>query len=299
MASEDPMEIDNGMGKEGFVVLPPAMCVLTLLEKCQNVASADRFASQYWLRQSRLSFEEQEKVRGERLCKYHYNNPVRVASVELITTPPKRARLDPAATGDDRPERPPSSNKATVTMVNAGTQTEEDRKKSSRKLKSTSSRTNPPRGSCAGLNNPELEDFIHQIHGFVYLDKDGYVWGEKTLGEESFYSKRCEGDARPNATRCTDCHALFLACSNARSRFNTSERKGTKKFTPLASLKVSPYIRGLLEKFKEREKATPKPPPESDIPIGEDDIEVDVRPSKEVLFVCLLFFFPPIVFFFS
>ena len=93
------------MGKEGFVVLPPAMCVLTLLEKCQNVASADRFASQYWLRQSRLSFEEQEKVRGERLCKYHYNNPVRVASVELITTPPKRARLDPAATGDDRPER--------------------------------------------------------------------------------------------------------------------------------------------------------------------------------------------------
>ena len=126
---------------------------------------------------------------------------------------------------------------------------------------------------CLGVNNTELEKFIEHKYGFAYPDEDGYPWGQKQRGWTTFRAISCREEARSKeATRCEDCNKLNRAFSSARTRHNDSEKKGTQKYTPVSALKVSPYVRSLLEKYKKDNKeASAKQTEDSD-----EKIEVEV-----------------------
>ena len=113
---------------------------------------------------------------------------------------------------------------------------------------------------CNGINNPDLEEFVHHKFGFLYLDEEGYLWGEKMKGWTTYKARMCTGKARDKrADRCDECHRLYKSMVSAKVRHEKSEEAGTQKYTPISSLKVSPYVRDMIAKFREENKPEPEP----------------------------------------
>ena len=140
--------------------------------------------------------------------------------------------------------------------------------------------------ACLGLNNPDLEKFVEHRFGKTIHNEEGYLWGKRNQGWATFRSEFCTGVARSyKANRCDDCHKLHSAMNLARSR--KSESSEAHKFVPFSSLRVSPYVKELLERFKKENKGTtPKHV------AREDDLEIDVSPLKfEILKYCELILF--------
>ena len=61
---------------------------------------------------------------------------------------------------------------------------------------------------------------------------------------------------------------------SARKRHNKSTKEGTQKFITTSALRVSPYVRGLIEQFRKENK----PQSEEEENESKDDIEIEVRP---------------------
>ena len=170
----------------------------------------------------------------ENLC---VRRPLATEAINRPTTPSPPAKKHKAETPTSlQSPLTEKSSLARPTMAEAGTQTEQT------KLKEK---------PCLGTNNTLLETFLEDKFGFTYADEEGYSWGEKQRGWTTFRARLCTGKARSaDATRCTECHRLFMACSNAFSRHKSSESRGTQHYTPIASLKVSPHVKRLLEQYR-------------------------------------------------
>ena len=129
---------------------------------------------------------------------------------------------------------------------------------------------------CNGINNPDLEEFVHHKFGFLYLDEEGYLWGEKMKGWTAYKARMCTGKARDKrADRCDECHRLYKSMVSAKVRHEKSEEAGTQKYTPISSLKVSPYVRDMIAKIREENKPEPEP-----VNNDTDDLDIEVSPSS-------------------
>ena len=241
-----PSENQIFLPLSSLISLHMDICALSLLGLCDKESSSYRIASKEWCSTASLTEEEKAKVVTKGLCANHSRHPERLRP-EISTPPAKRSKSDPSTTS---PSRKITDFPGWVPI-------------------------SPPRSGCEklcnGINNPDLEEFIKDKHGFVYLDEEGYLWGEKLRGWTTYRARTCTGEVAGKKTRCDKCHRLFLAMACTRSRHNKSERESTQKFTPTSALKVSPYVRDLIEQWKKENKPTHQEKKES-----EDDIEVEV-----------------------
>jgi len=131
---------------------------------------------------------------------------------------------------------------------------------------------------CLGTNNEALEKFIEHRFGKIIPDDEGYLWGYKQRGWTTFKSMLCTGEARSAAAlRCEECHNLFHAMSRAKTR--KSDSAEAHKFVPISSLRVSPYVREMIEKFKKENNTSASTTPTD----KDDDLEVEVSPLRALL----------------
>ena len=252
--------------------IPEETCFLANLGLCDRASTPHRFASPTWLLRTALTEEERLAVRAHALCEYHSCHPEYVPHrkrVKVSQDPPS-----PHSFAIPAPVFVPVVEKRTV---------------------STSSQTDTilplaptPKIPCVGINNPGLEAFIEFRFGKCVPDEEGYPLGEKLKGGSSFRARHCTGESRSEkATRCDACQSFFLSMSSTRSRSETSERKGTQKFTPLSALRASPHVISLLNSFREESKKQKSPPPPP-LEQSEDDIEVDSDADNDYLIKVLL-----------
>ena len=212
-----------------------------------------------------MSEEDAAKVKDEGLCEYHSRHPERIGRSTTPSPPAKKLK----AHGLESSQSPitPASPKSNSKMVEAATQTDE-------KIEVE---------SCLGLNNELLEKFIEHRFGKTILDEEGYLWGKKNEGWTTFRAEFCTGMARSNfAKRCSDCDRLHSAMSQARAKKSKSSE--AHKFVPISSLRISPYVKELLEQFKKDQKDNKVP----EIP-NVDDLEIEVSPCPlnfEILKYC-------------
>jgi len=179
------------------------------------------------------------------LCGTHASHPARLRP-EIETPPLKRSKSNPPTTPTSQRISSDQSGSAPISPPSSG----------GAKL-------------CNGVHN-DLEEFMQYKYGFSVLDDEGYPWGEKLPGWTTYRARHCAGVATGKKERCHECDRLYHAMANAKTRHNNSARDGTQKFIPTSVLKVSPYVRDLIEQFKKENK--PNPEKEKD----EDDIEVEV-----------------------
>ena len=249
-----------------------SLCALNQLGLCGNLAAQYRYATQDWCKVAQLSEEDMSKVQGKPLCSNHSREPTRINSPTTPSPPAKKLR-------SDTPTSPTSPTIAKSPL--SGPQMEEAGPQTAGKIV-----TKP----CLGTNNEALEKFIEHRFGKIIPDDEGYLWGYKQRGWTTFKSVLCTGEARSAAAlRCAECNSLFHAMSKAKTRQSTTE--GAHKFIPTSSLRVSPYVKELLEKFKKDQKDTKVP----EIP-NVDDLEIEVSPCPlnfEILKYCAHFFYPP------
>jgi len=135
---------------------------------------------------------------------------------------------------------------------------------------------------CLGNNNRDLDIFLENRFGKGIIDNDGYPCGEKLRGEQTFRSRFCEQSAPTTRSRCDACQRFFVNMSSVRSRAESSQRKGTQKFAPLSSLRASPYVLEMLNKFQIAESRKKNPPPVP-VPPDEDDLEVESKDDNDFL----------------
>jgi hypothetical protein len=206
-------------------------CALSILDLCDSTIGRSRFATDSWCERAKLSEQDALKVKGKQVCEYHGCHPERINNPATPSPPAKKLKTDSPMS-----PLPPPMLQSPVARP---------------QMKDAASQTAVEKTTCLGVNNANLERFIEFKFGFTYPDEDGYPWGQKQRGWTTFRAIICDRVAKSaGATRCNDCQKLFVACSNARSRHNQSEKKGTQKFTPISALKVSPYVKELLEKYK-------------------------------------------------
>ena len=212
-----------------------SLCALHELGSCDHKVAESRYATEFWCLKTDLADEELAKIKGKGLCDNH-------SRVRRPTTPsPPAKKHNTKSLVSPLSPITASSSRSNSEMVHAATQTEE-------KIE-TGTKTK----TCLGLNNPELEKFVEHRFGKTTHNEDGYLWGKKNQGWTTFRSEFCTGMARSNdAKRCDDCHKLHSAMSQARAR--KSESSEAHKFVPLSSLRVSPYVKELLEQFKKDQK---------------------------------------------
>jgi len=228
------------------------ICALSLLGYCDKEALPNRYATENWCSSAQLTEDEKAKVRSKPLCANHARHPDRLRP-EIETPPLKRSKSDPPVTPSSQKLSSERSGSVPITPPNSGGE----------KL-------------CNGINNPDLEAAIERKYGFVYLDDEGYIWGEKSKGWTTYRARMCTGVVRSKAAdRCDECHRLYQAMANAKCRNDKSEQAGTQKYTPLAALKVSPYVRDMIAKFREENK----PEPET-VDNDTDDLDIEVSPSS-------------------
>jgi hypothetical protein len=231
-------------------------CGLSALGLCDKEAAQYRYATESWCASVSLNPEQLLKVKGKPLCKTHATHPDRINNPATPSPPAKKHKTD--STTSPLSPHLLQSPAARPKMKDAVAQTEENK---------------PQFSPCLGTNNTDLEKFIESKYGYTYPDEDGYPWGEKLRGWTTFRARSCGRVARSKeATRCNDCNSLFVAMSSARTRHTHSEKKGTQKFTPLSALKVSPYVKSLLEKYKKENTESQT----NQTPKTDEEIEVEV-----------------------
>ena len=224
------------------------LCALSLVGRCDKEALSGRYATDFWCSSAQLTEEEKAKVIFKPLCGTHSSHPARLRP-DFETPPLKRSKSDPPVTPASQKISSSQLGSAPITPSNSGGEKK-----------------------CNGINNPDLEAFVQYKFGFVYLDEDGYLWGEKPKGGTTYRAKMCTGVARSKgAERCDECHRLYQAMANARNRHHKSEEAGTQKYTTTASLKVSPYVRDLIAKFR-KENTLEEEPTNNDT----DDLDIEV-----------------------
>jgi len=216
-----------------FLSLEMELCALSYLGLCDKESVSKRYATEGWCSTALLTEEEKAKVLYRPLCGNHSSHPARLRP-EIQTPPLKRSKSDPPATPTSQKISPNAPGSLPITPPNSGGE----------KL-------------CHGVNNPDLEKFVEYKYGFVYLDDEGYHWGEKMRGWTTYRARMCTGEVVGKKERCDECHRLFQAMSSARSRHEKSEMTGTQKFTPTSALKVSPYVRDLIDEFRKENKPQP------------------------------------------
>jgi len=225
-------------------------CALSLLGRCDKEASSGRYANESWCVTAKLTEEEKAKIEFKPLCKNHANRPERVTP-EFQTPPLKRSKSDPPATPSSQKISSSQPASFPITPPNSGGEKK-----------------------CNGINNPDLEEFVQYKFGFTYPDDEGYPWGEKLKTWPTYRARMCTGVARSKgADRCEECHRLYKAMVSAKARHENSEEAGTQKYTPISSLKVSPYVRDMIAKFREENKPAPEPEPVNN---DTDDLDIEV-----------------------
>ena len=138
-----PSENQIFLHLSSLISLHMDICALSLIDLCDKESSSYRIASKEWCSTASLTEEEKAKVVTKGLCANHSRHPERLRP-EISTPPAKRSKSDPSTTSPSRkitdfpgwvPISPPSSG--------------------CEKL-------------CNGINNPDLEEFIKDKHGFVF-----------------------------------------------------------------------------------------------------------------------------------
>jgi len=237
-----------------------SLCALHELGICDDMVSVARYATESWCESSNLDEADVAKIKEKGLCGNHSRHPGRARRPTTPSPPAKKQNIKSLRS----PLSPPTtvSGLPRPSMADAVTQTEE-------KIE-IETKTQ----ACLGLNNPDLEKFVEHRFGKTIHNEEGYLWGKRNQGWATFRSEFCTGVARSyKANRCDDCHKLHSAMNLARSR--KSESSEAHKFVPFSSLRVSPYVKELLERFKKENKGTtPKHV------AREDDLEIDVSPLK-------------------
>ena len=168
------------------------------------------------------------------LCGTHASHPARLRP-EIETPPLKRSKSNPPTTPTSQRISSDQSGSAPISPPSSG----------GAKL-------------CNGVHNEDLEEFMQYKYGFSVLDDEGYPWGEKLPGWTTYRARHCAGVATGKKERCHECDRLYHAMANAKTRHNNSARDGTQKFIPTSVLKVSPYVRDLIEQFKKENKPNQK-----------------------------------------
>jgi len=237
-----------------------SLCALKYLGLCGNPAAQYQYATQEWCKLAQLSEEDAAKVKDEGLCEYHSRHPERINSPTTTSPPAKKLRSDtPTSLTSPAVAKSPLS---VPQMEEAGPQT-------AGKIAMK---------PCLGTNNEALEKFIEHRFGKIIPDDEGYLWGYKQRGWTTFKSMLCTGEARSAAAlRCEECHNLFHAMSRAKTR--KSDSAEAHKFVPISSLRVSPYVREMIEKFKKDNNAGASTTPTD----KDDDLEVEVSPLRALL----------------
>lgn len=207
-----------------------------------------------------MSEEDVGKVRGLLLCENHSRHPERINSPTTPSPPAKKHKTN-------TPTSPLSPDTAESPTALAQTEGGGPEKEGKNKTK-----------SCSGINNLELETFMKYKYGFSVLDDKGYPWGEIHPDWSTYKSRFCTGEARrtKGAERCEHCHQLNQAMQNARSRHRKSEKEGTQHFIPTSALKVSPFVRDMIEKFRKENTAHKQHEREKE---DENDLEIEVSDS--------------------
>lgn len=224
------------------------LCALSLLDRCDQEAVHNRHATPNWCSKASLTEEEKVKIMFQELCASHGTHPDRVRP-DIETPPSKRSKSDPPVTPSSQKISSSQPGSFPITPPNSGGEKK-----------------------CNGINNPNLEEFVHHRFGYIYLGEDGYLWGEKQKGWPTYRARMCTGTARDKrADRCDECHKLYKAMVSARTRHQNSEMAGTKKYTPISSLKVSPYVRDMIAKFREENRPETEP-----VNNDTDDLEIEV-----------------------
>ena len=226
------------------------LCALSLLGLCDRKATQNRHATPNWCSKSSLSEKEREKIMFLPLCPSHGTHPEHVTP-DFETPPLKRSKSDPPATPTSQRISSTGPGSLPITPPDSGGE----------KL-------------CHGVNNQNLEEFIEYKYGFTFPDEEGYPWGEKLRGWTTYRARLCTRVVFSKKERCEECHRLHHTMQSARTRDKNSAREGTQKFTPTSTLKVSPYVRDLIEQFRTENKPTHQE--EKEI---EDIIEVELSHS--------------------
>jgi hypothetical protein len=247
-----------------------SLCALHKLGRCNKLVNEYRNASDEWCNKVILAEEDLAKIKGKALCENHGRHPERIGRPTTPSPPAKKLKAN--CLESFQSPITPASPKSNSKMVEAATQTDE-------KIEVK---------SCLGLNNEFLEKFIEHRFGKTILDEEGYLWGKKNEGWTTFRAEFCTGMARSNfAKRCSDCDRLHSAMSQARAKKSKSSE--AHKFVPISSLRISPYVKELLEQFKKDQKDN-KAPETPNV----DDLEIEVSPCPfwdEILKDCAHFFF--------
>ena len=177
MMCQEQIEAKNGKSFS-LVFLPPLpshlspnmeLCALSLLGLCDKMALSDRIATETWCISAMLTEEESAKVTSNGLCSNHARHPERLRPF-FEAPPSKRSKSDPPDTSTPPRISPQNTGPAPITPPNSGGE----------KL-------------CNGINNPDLEVFISHRHGFVIIDYEGYLWGEKQRGWTTYKARMCPG----------------------------------------------------------------------------------------------------------
>jgi hypothetical protein len=233
-------------------------CILHLIGQCTDQAIKCRYATEEWCASTQLTAEQKATVRDGPLCANHHRHPERVLETEPRMKRRKTAELRELEILIRAP-----------TLVCVAVQTE-----GTTCSKETQTGATWP---CAGLDHPDLAQWIEHHHGCVFLTDEGFLRGEKKKGWSTFRARECTGEARgASSKRCEECQGFFLAASNARSRYNSSEANGTAKFRSFSSMKLSPAVRDLLDRFRKAAAANATSPAPT-LARADDDIEIEVH----------------------
>lgn len=247
-ASKDEKRSNKKLHLPSLCSLHMERCALSLLGRCDKEALSNRCVTASWSTAALLTEEEKTKVLFRPLCSNHGTHPERLRQ-EIQTPPLKRVKSDPPVTPSSQKISSRCPGSAPVSPPNSGGE----------KL-------------CNGVNNRDLEEFIAYKYGFTFSDEEGYPWGEKLRGWSTYRARLCARVVLSKKERCDECHRLHHAMLCARTRDSNSAREGTQKYIPTSALKVSPYVRDLIEEFRKENK----PHPQNEEKENEEDIEVEV-----------------------